>query len=328
MTKTVALHEAALAHIGDRLKSLSLDIKVIPMNDNGEFIVDGKVAPAKDLELDYMWMSYHHSGMKSRGIVCDAALACKSLDVLQTFNAGLDFEPYKQVSDNGTRICNSSAQAVAISEYVMAQVMGLIHPIDLQRSQQADKIWERTPFRELSRMQWLIVGFGPIAQQIAQRTKAFGATNTVIRRTPALGDHVDRVGTMQDLQSFLPDADVIVLACPLNNDTRGFVDKNFFSSVKQDSVLVNIARGGLIEDQALIDALDNGKLATAILDVFHEEPLPTDNPLWSHPKVRLTPHTSFNGNGVRERWDQLFLDNIVRYVNGDSLLHEVAPADI
>ena len=104
---------------------------------------------------------------------------------------------------------------------------------------------------------------------------------------------------MADLPSVLPDIDVIVLACPLNDTTRGFADKAFFDAVKPGAVLVNIARGGLIDDAALIEALDSDRLAAATLDVFHTEPLPTDDPLWSHPKVNMTCHTSFSGSGVR-----------------------------
>jgi phosphoglycerate dehydrogenase-like enzyme len=104
--------------------------------------------------------------------------------------------------------------------------------------------------------------------------------------------------------------------------------KIFFTSVKEGAILVNIARGALIEDSAMIAALDRGQLAGAALDVFDPEPLPMDNPLWDHPKVRLTAHTSFGGDGTRLRWDELFFDNIPRYVRGETLLHEVSPADI
>ncbi len=226
------------------------------------------------------------------------------------------------------RICNSSAQAVAISEYVMAHALNLIHPVELQRELQARKEWKRTPFREISRTNWLIVGYGPIGQELAKRVKAFGATTAVVRRSPATSDLVDKAGTMADLEGLLPEADVIVLACALNDDTRGFADGRFFAAVKEDAILVNVARGALIDDSAMIDALDNGRLAAAVLDVFHQEPLPQDNPLWSHPKVRVTPHTSFAGNGGRARWDQFFLDNIARFVNGEALEAEVDPKDI
>jgi phosphoglycerate dehydrogenase-like enzyme len=119
--------------------------------------------------------------------------------------------------------------------------------------------------------------------------------------------------------------DVIVLACPLNAETRGLAGNQFFSKVKKGAILVNIARGGLIDDAALLASLDAGRLEHAVLDVFHEEPLPVANPFWTHPKVRMTSHTSFAGSGVRERWDNLFLDNIARFVRGEKLVNEVDP---
>jgi phosphoglycerate dehydrogenase-like enzyme len=119
-----------------------------------------------------------------------------------------------------------------------------------------------------------------------------------------------------------------VLACSLTEATRGLAGKRFFAAAKPGAIIVNIGRGGLVDDSALIAALDAGRLDRAILDVFHTEPLPADDPLWSHPKVHLTPHTSFAGDGVQGRWDDLFLDNIARYVRGEPLARLVDPADI
>ena len=98
--------------------------------------------------------------------------------------------------------------------------------------------------------------------------------------------------------------------------------------MKAGTILVNVARGAIIDDAALLAALETPGLATAILDVFATEPLPADSPLWGHPKVRMTSHTSFAGSGVRNRWDALFLDNIQRFVKGQPLANEVDPASL
>jgi phosphoglycerate dehydrogenase-like enzyme len=328
MSITVAMYDKSFQHIGDRLAALGLDIVVHTFDKEGKFLIDGVARAPGELAVDYFWLSSHVNADDAKDSAFAAALACKSVGVLQTFNAGLDDPVYKKIAARGTRIVNSSAQAVAIAEYVMAHVLSLVHPIDLQRKQQAAKHWAITPFRELSRMNWLIVGYGPIGQAIAKRVKAFEATTTVIRRSPQLSCLVDQAGTMADLGRFLPAADVIVLACSLTDETRGFADESFFAAVKQGALLVNIARGALIDDSAMLAALDEGRLAAAVLDVFHTEPLPQDDPLWSHPQVRLTPHTSFAGDGGRGRWDQLFLDNLSRFVNGKTLVSEVDPKDI
>jgi len=328
MTVTVGMYEASLAHIGDRLDALDLDLRVLPFDKTGNFQIDGVATPPEQVDLDYFWLSSHISVGGATDTAFDVALACKSINVLQTFNAGLDNPVYKKISDKGARICNSSAQGVAIAEYVMAQVLSVMHPVAQQRVQQEAREWKITRFRELSRTNWLIVGYGPIGQATAIRAKAFGAGISVVRRSPMTSDVVDRAGTMADLPALLPEADIIVLACPLNDSTRGFADVAFFGAVKPGAILVNIARGGLIDDAAMIAALDDGRLETAILDVFHTEPLPTDDPLWAHPGVRLTPHTSFAGNGSQGRWDTLFLDNIARFVKGEPLGQEVNPADL
>ena len=328
MSVTVAMYDKSLQHIGARLDALNLDITVHTFGQDGKFMVDGVAVAPADLDIDYFWLSAHINDDDFREGAFSTALACKSVKVLQTFNAGLDNPIYAKISARGTRVVNSSAQGVAISEYVMAQVLSLVHPVDRQREQQSNKNWQITPFRELSRMNWLIIGYGPIGQEIAKRVKAFGATTTIIRRSPQTSEFVDKAGTMAQLGAYLPDADVIVIACSLTEDTRGFADQSFFAALKQDALLINIARGALIDDAAMIAALDNGRLAHAVLDVFHTEPLPQDNPLWSHPQVRITAHTSFAGNGVQGRWDQLFLDNLSRFVNRETLLSEVNPKDI
>lgn len=328
MPVTVAMYEKSLDHIGERLNALNLDIKVLPFGKDGKFRVDGKSVSPGEVDVDYFWLSSHINPDGARKLAFDTILGCKSVGVLQTFNAGLDDPVYKQVSDKGTRICNSSAQGVAIAEYVMAHVLSLIHPIDRQRELQAAKKWENTPFREVSQMNWLIIGYGPIGQELSKRIKAFGATVDVVRRTPHTSEFVDRSGTMADLPKFLPDADVIVLACALNDDTRDFADDKFFAATKKGAILANIGRGALIVDNALIAALDSGHLGHAVLDVFRQEPMQQDDPLWSHPKIRVTPHTSFAGDGARGRWDNLFLDNIARFVKGRPLAFEVNPRDI
>ncbi len=328
MTVTVAMYDKAHDHMAKRLDALDLDIEVHTFGKDGRYRIDGRSVAPGEVEIDYLWLSSQINADGFQEGSFALALATKKVGVLQTYNAGLDHPFYKAIAAKGTRLSNSSAQAVAISEYVFGQLMSVLQPIEQQRTQQAGKEWKITPYREIAGTNWMIVGYGPIGQEIAKRAKAFGATTMVVRRKPHISPIVDRAGTLGDIPQFTPDADVIVLACPLNAETRGLADAAFFASVKPGAILVNIARGALIDDTAMIAALDSGRLATAILDVFHEEPLPPANPLWSHPKVRLTPHTSFAGSGVRGRWERLFLDNIARFAKGEALVNEFDPKDL
>ena len=323
MTITVAMHQANLDHIGSQLDALGLDLRILPWDDDG-FDIDGRKVPPSEVEADYVWLGIHARNAKAQ---FETVLAMKRVGVLQTFNAGVDDPFYAEMAARGVRICNSSAQGVAIAEYTIGQVMSVLQPIALQRQQQADRVWKTTRFREISQTRWLIVGYGPIGQALAHRIKAFGAHVSVVRRSPGADADVDRFGNSADLPDMLGQSDIVVLACPLTEATRGMAGTEFFKATKPGTILVNIARGGLIEEQALIDALDRGQVETAILDVFDTEPLPTDDPLWSHPGVRLTPHTSFAGDGGPGRWDALFLDNIQLFARGEPLIREVDPAE-
>lgn len=328
MPKTIGMYAGSYEHIGARLDALNLDVNVLCFDKDGMFDVDGAKRPPEEVELDYLWFSQHLSAEKILPKAFELALRLKRLDVLQTFNAGLDNPAYGKIAAKGARICNSSAQGIAIAEYVMGQVLAVLQPIEQQRLMQADKTWAVTRFREISRTHWLIAGFGPIGEAVAERARAFGAEISGLRRSNTPSEHADRMGTLADGPAFAKDADIVVLACPLNEATRGFAGKAFFDALKPGAIIVNIARGGVIDDDALLAAMDAGKVATAVLDVFHTEPLPADDPLWTHPSVRITPHTSFAGDGVQDRWDALFLDNIQRFAAGDALAREVDPADI
>ncbi len=321
----LALHHASLDAIGDRLDGLNLDIEIATFSDASTYTLNGKDIAAEEMEVDYLWLRTDINA-DGRDTVFGNVLNTKRVGVLQTFNAGLDHPFYADMAAKGTRICNSSAQGVAIAEFVFGQVLSVLQPIAEQRQMQADRDWRFTPYREVSQTHWLVLGHGPIGQALTKRLKAFEAEVSVIRRTAVPTEHADRVGAASDLQSFLPDADIVVLACPLNDQTRGLADVAFFRAMKPGAILVNIARGPLIDDDALIKGLDGGTPSLAILDVFHTEPLPDGDPLWSHPKVRMTPHTSFAGNGSQGRWDQLFLDNIARFVADEPLGQEVDPA--
>lgn len=328
MTKTVALYQPAYEAFRAEIDALGLDIAVLTFDKDGRLYRDGAELAPEETDVDYVWLSNFISRDKAQKPVFGLLERIKSIDVLQTFNAGLDDPVYGRIKQKGTRVCNSSAQAMAISEYLVGQVLNIFQPFAQQRQIQEDKTWQITPFREIWRTNWLIVGYGPIGRETARKVKAFGASTTVIRRSPETNDLVDRAGTLDQIGEYVGDADVIVLACPLNAQTRGFANADFFAKVKKGAILLNIGRGLLIDDAALMAALDEGRLETAVLDVFHTEPLPADDPLWSHPKVRMTCHTSFAGSGGALRWKELFLDNLPRYVRGEALVNEVHPDDI
>jgi len=137
---------------------------------------------------------------------------------------------------------------------------------------------------------------------------------------------VDEVVPPGDLDA-VGRADVIVLAAPATTETHHLVDERFLAAVKSGALLVNVARGALVDESALVAALDRGQLGGAVLDVTEQEPLPPDDGLWAHPRVLVSPHTSAHGNGTFLRAGEVFVANLERYVAGRPLEHEVRPDD-
>ncbi|MEY4642532.1 MAG: hypothetical protein RLZZ227_2526, partial [Pseudomonadota bacterium] len=201
------------------------------------------------------------------------------------------------------------------------------HVVDNQ-TQQAAKGWKHRGFREIHGSRWVLVGFGEIGRETAKRAKAFGAHITAVRRGTSDEGLADRVVTQAQLPEVLPQADVVVLACASNTATRDIAGAHFLSAMKEGSVLVNIARGDLVDEDALKAALDAGRPEQAILDVFNAEPPARDSWVWTHPRVTLTPHTSNGGSGMRGRSEKNFFDNLDRMVKGAPLVNQVSRKDI
>jgi phosphoglycerate dehydrogenase-like enzyme len=246
----------------------------------------------------------------------------------QIMAAGIDNPIFRNILEKGVRLSKSSAQATPIAEYVDAHALSLQVPIQAQAALQAKHEWKATPYRELGHTRWVMVGFGNIGHEIAKRIKPFGVDLTVVRRSAAPDALADRVLAFRDIASILPDADVIVLACALNDETRNMCDEAFFRAMKPGAILINIGRGGLVDEEALKAGLDRDQPGHAVLDVFQTEPLPADSWFWDHPKVRVSAHTSNSGDGNLGRGDELFLENLRRYLAKQPLLNEADPSEV
>jgi phosphoglycerate dehydrogenase-like enzyme len=182
--------------------------------------------------------------------------------------------------------------------------------------------------REVMGTRWLVIGFGAIGAGVGRIARAFGAHVTGVRRTQRDDPDADAIASLADVPSLLPQADVVVLTCPLTAETRNLAGAEFFARMKRGSVLVNIGRGGLVDEEALLSALPREAPAHAVLDVFQTEPLPAESPFWDHPQVFVTPHNSGVTDGQAARIDAAFVENLGRYVRGEPLLHEERPEDV
>ncbi|MDR6289117.1 MULTISPECIES: D-isomer specific 2-hydroxyacid dehydrogenase family protein [Inquilinus] len=242
---------------------------------------------------------------------------------IEVTSTGVDWFP-SWLFDGPSVTCGRGINAVPIAEYVLAAV--LLHEKRLDELRvygPAD--WRQAPLGGLEGKTLGLVGFGSIGRAVARRAQAFGLRVTALRRGGAdTGD--PSVVSAWSLQDLVAEADHLVLAVPLTPETAKLIDRDILSRVKPGQHLVNIARGGLIDQEALVAALDDGRLAAATLDVTDPEPLPDGHPLYTHPRVRLTPHVSWSAPDGDERLARKVLDNLDRYVAGAPLADLVDPA--
>jgi glyoxylate/hydroxypyruvate reductase len=253
-------------------------------------------------------------------------LESATLDWFQSPAAGYEDPSFRALVDHGVRVTNAHVNSLPIAEFVMRSVLDVLQDAAQWRDLASEHRWKIHDWREMSGSTWVIVGLGGIGTEIARRARAFGVRVIGCRRHPSPADPTDRTVTPDQIDEVLGLADVVVLAAPSTAETANLADAAFFSRMKSGSVLVNVARGSLIDDDALIESLDSGHLSVAILDVFRTEPLPADHPFWSHPSIRVTPHNAAGGVGRFQRQAELFKENLHRYLDGRPMLHDVTDA--
>jgi phosphoglycerate dehydrogenase-like enzyme len=253
-----------------------------------------------------------HSG--AAGVRGSLTPEMRSSDVVFTNSAGIHGPPV----------------AETVLGYLLHFARGFDHAV---RSQVAGQ-WDRTafdsadaPVRELAGSTVGIVGVGGIGREVARRVRCMGARVIGTRRRDAQVEGVEILAGGEGLDRLLERSDYVVLAVPETDETRGLMDAAALARMKEGAVLVNVARGGLVDEAALLSALENGRLRGAALDAFSTEPLPDAHPFWRAPRVLLTPHTSAYTHRFWEREAELILDNLRRYLAGEALRNVVDKAE-
>jgi phosphoglycerate dehydrogenase-like enzyme len=328
MSVQLLLAKTALARVEPRLKALAPDLDVTVITPEGTFERNGKQIAADQVDPAFVWFSLD---ILRDGHVADffgRVTQGTNGKWMQSCLAGLDNPAFKQILGKNVRLSKSSAQAIPIAEYVTAHAFSLLVPIADQRAAQAKSEWTRTQYREIGQTRWTVIGFGSIGPEIAKRVKPYGVHLTVVRRQSDDRGLADAVIPLADVGKVLPETDVVVLACALNDATRRLANDAFFDKMKRGAILINIARGALIDNDALKRGLDRDQPRHAVLDVFEQEPLPADNWMWKHPKVHVSAHTSPAGSGTVGRGDELFLENLKRYLAGEKVLNEATKAEV
>ncbi len=240
------------------------------------------------------------------------------LRMLQTFRAGVDNLPVKDLHNRGVIVCNvRGIQRNSVSEYVFGCILAASLNLFTFRENQRAGIWFRNVNRdELFQKTIGIIGAGSIGREVARKAKAFGMYTLGLNRSGNPAEYFDRMYSPAAVGELLAAGDFIVLALPLTDATRHFMDEEKFALMKPASCFINIARGRVTKETALINALKEKKIKTAILDVFEEEPLPANSVLWSMDNVILTPHIAWVSPYYVERAVEIFKHNLSVYLSG------------
>ncbi len=252
----------------------------------------------------------------------------KRLRFIQSIGAGTDQFPRQELAKRGIRL--SSARGVnarAVAEHAMALMLALSRRLPEARDNQGKRVWRgmigdlAQREDELGGKTLLVVGLGDIGGRLAQLAKAFDMHVVGLRRHPISGrGAADRVHAMDELNALLPEADFVALTCPLTAETENLIDAEALSRMKPTAHLVNVARGRVADEAALIEALAAHRIAGAGLDVTAEEPLMPSSPLWAMAHVLITPHTAGETRRYEDNVIEILLDNLGRLWRGETQL--------
>ncbi len=304
-------------------------IELVSMQADASLRTSGGIAV--DREMSGIEIAWGTSDLFRSGLLRPFFGLVRRLDTLRWFQspaAGYDTAFFGELIRRGILFTRSDVHSIPIAEFVLRSVLDHFQQPERWAAAQMARRWEPHEFAEVAGSSWLVVGFGSIGRRVAELALALGARVVGVRRHPDPEDTSVPVLTPDGLEEALGDADVVVICAPSNPSTDRLVDAGFLDAMASSALLVNIGRGSIVDEAALVDALDKGSIAGAALDVFANEPLPEDSPLWAHPRVRVTPHTSSDGLGRADRQAALFDENLGRYMRGEPLRNLVTVADL
>lgn len=248
----------------------------------------------------------------------------ENLELFACVFAGTGHLPQDALADHGVAVTNASGvHGPNISEYVIGAMV--THARQWQRAhrQQARREWRNYETTEVYGSTVAVVGLGAIGQTIVDRLDAFDVETIGVRYSPEKDGPTDEIYGFDDFHEAISDAEYVVLACPLTEATRGLVDAEALRTMRSDAVLINIARGPIVDTEALVSDLRNSRIRGAALDVTDPEPLPEDHPLWGLSNVTITPHNAGHTPHYYDRVAEILAVNVSRLDAGDDLTNRV-----
>ncbi len=306
-------------------------IKVLIASGISEEVAAMLEAAPSEMEIDFLpdgaKLSDHISDAEILyGVVSEDALPhAKSLQwVMQPF-VGVERSMYPAFKESPITLINSKRlYGPQLAEHAFALLLSLTRGINTQLELMREKEWKWLPCVEVSGMTMGILGLGGIGRAVAQRAKAFDFEVIAVDPEPMeKPDTVDELGQLDQLHEFLSRSEVLTVCCPITPQTHKLLSHAEFDALPEGCYFINVSRGKVVDEDALVAALKSGKVAGAGLDVTYTEPCPQDNPLWTLPNVILTSHTAGASQNIAKRAMETFLDNMHRYVNGEPLINVV-----
>lgn len=238
-----------------------------------------------------------------------------SLKFIQLISAGLDRIPLDYIKEKGIKVFNAKdVYSIPMAEWALLKVLEIYkRSKEFYKNQEQHKWEKQRNLLELTDKTASIIGFGSVGLELAKRLKAFGVNVIGLGRRKIESEYLDETLLIKDLDEALKKSDIIVLTLPLTRETRHLIDKEKINIMKDKAVLVNLARGGVIDEVDLINALKEGKFLGVALDVFEDEPL-GESLLWDFENVVITPHNSFVSDKVNDRLFELIIENLTRSI--------------
>lgn len=255
--------------------------------------------------------------------------AAPNLKWVQATSAGVERYPFAELKKRNIIFTNASAiYGASLADHLMAFILAFSRQLPFLFHAQNNRVWEKRsnyPSGELAGQTLLIDGFGGTGEHLARRAAGFDMRTIATRRHPdqPKPDTVDAVYPHDKLFDLLPQADWVAVCVPLTPETRDRYHNRAFELMKPSAYILNIARGGIINTDALMAALDNHQLAGAGLDVTTPEPLPSNHPLWAYKNVIITPHASGHSPHSNTRMMDLLCENVARYARNEPLINTV-----
>lgn len=248
------------------------------------------------------------------------------LQWIQAIGAGIDHLAEADLPDHITITNAAGVAAAPIAEFAMSRLLSIWKRLPEIDAAQRDHDWQTKFGTTVEGLTLGVIGLGAIGTAVAQRARGFGMRVIGTRRSYRPGDEHEAVHELRgttDLHDVLASCDAVVVSAPGTAETENMFDADAFAAMKQGALFCNVGRGSLVDEPALIAALESGHLGAAILDVTREEPLPADSPLWSAPNIYISPHCSAAQDRYTDTLLALFADNLERYTTGEPLRNVV-----